>query len=149
MSLLRTLRTSVRNAQLQSLRYGKKQIDGEPHSRYWMSQGKLESPGDYYKYKYVFDDIPEATARFHRNATDPYADRVLYEWDNWMFDYHGQWWHMGSSFCHIMVIGLLPLMALGFWVSNAYAEERRYTWLGKRDPSGYTTDLMDIKYDYK
>ena len=149
MSLLRTLRSSARMAQIQSMRYGKKQVDGQAHTRYYMSQGKLEDAGDYYKYKYVFDDVPEATCRFARQPTDPLADRSLYEWDNWMFEYHGQWWDMGSSVMHIMFIGMLPLLVLSFWISNAGAKEGRYTWIGKRDPTGYTGDLQDMKISFK
>ncbi len=87
--LAKALRSSVQRPNLLSARYLMK--EGAPgtdttFNRGLLSAGKIEDAGDYFKYKYMFDDMPETVARFNRMGHNAYGERTLYEWDNWQFE---------------------------------------------------------------
>ena len=148
MSLLARLRLN-RNLLSSSLRYGKHQIKGDHTTRYDLSNGELESPGDYFKYKYVFDDHPETMGRFMKNKTDEYNDRVLYEWDNFIFAYHGEWWDMGKPWLHFMFAGIFVATYVFFKASDVEADTKGWTKCSKRDPTGTGGLIEFAHWSYK
>ena len=148
MSLLRNLRSPLYSNLLKNCaRYGPKS-DGTAATRYGLSRGELEDPGDYYKYKYMFDDTPEIIGRYKAVKTCPYADRVLYEWDNYIFEYYGQWWDIGHARYHLYFVGMFFAIWIGFLMSQETAEENRRVRYGKNDITA-CCELDFIYVNYK
>ena len=147
MSQLRSLRnTRLINHVKNSARYGGAN-QGPLDGKYYLSKGEIESPGDYFKYKYMFDDTPEYIGRYKPVATCPYADRVLFEWDNYIFEYYGQWWDIGKARYHFYFIGQLFLFMIGLTMSNMDAAKERRTVLGRNDASGCREcEVIEINY---
>eukprot|EP01017_Pseudomicrothorax_dubius_P050497 TRINITY_DN957_c0_g2_i1.p1 TRINITY_DN957_c0_g2~~TRINITY_DN957_c0_g2_i1.p1 ORF type:complete len:195 (-),score=26.12 TRINITY_DN957_c0_g2_i1:108-692(-) len=59
-------------------------------------------PKDIYKYHYVHDVYPDQMGGFHTHKRDPYVLHHLYLNEYHEFDYHGQWWNMGSFFVNLL-----------------------------------------------
>ena len=152
MSLLRSLRSvntyTSRALRTSAMRYGIKQ-DGSEGKRYELNPGdKIEDPGDYFKYKYVFDDHPETLARFKKVSPDPFGDRTLYEWDNYIFEYHGQWWDTGKMPYHFAFMGIFVAIAVSFKLSDHTAKNRRRTIASKIDPTPGMRGHVEWQWNY-
>lgn len=152
MSLLRTLRTSTNLfKQTTSMRIGGSQLlkgDMKGVFAVKLSDGKIEGPGDYHKYHYVFDDNPEQIGRYAKPPTDPMADRTLFEWDNYVFEYQGQWWQTGNPFLHLCYIGMLFFFYISLTVSGAQDKRQRLIQC-KFDNSTGTNGLLEFNWDNK
>lgn len=56
---------------------------------------------------------------------DPYIEHNLYLMDNFMFAYHGQWWHIGSLLCNLVQFTMpLWVLLLVLWQQNANGSKR-------------------------
>ena len=73
-------------------------VDQEPHAL-----------GDYYKYIYANNVDPELFLGLNKPYPNAYEAAPLYEWDNWIFEYHGQWWDHGSPFANGFLL-IYPLL---------------------------------------
>ena len=63
--------------------------------------------GDYYSYIYAQDIQPEFFAGLDKPYPNSYYQAPMYEWDNYMFEYSGQWFDHGNPFLNWFWI-LLP-----------------------------------------
>ena len=138
MSLLRSLRTSSmfasRTLRTSSMRYGIRN-DGTEATKYMLKGDQIEDAGDYFKYKYVFDDHPETLARFAKAPQDPMGERALYEWDNYIFEYHGQWWDTGYPMYHLAFIGILFFFIVNLTINDQNSAEQRRCGIRYYDPT--------------
>ena len=75
-------------------------VDPEPHAL-----------GDYYKYIYANNVDPELLGGLNKAYPDSYEAAPMYEWDNWTFEYYGQWWDHGNPFFNSMIL-VYPVILL-------------------------------------
>ena len=75
-------------------------VDPEPHNL-----------GHYYKYIYANNVDPELFGGLNKAYPNSYEAATMYEWDNWSFEYFGQWMDHGSPFWNWVVL-LYPALII-------------------------------------
>ena len=60
--------------------------------------------GDYYKYIYANNVDPELFGGLNKKYPNSYEVAPMYEWDNWSFEYYGQWMDYGSPVINWLVL---------------------------------------------
>jgi hypothetical protein len=120
--MLRTLRAAVsKQSQCRAI---VKYVRGQ--SGHQIVNTEAQPEGDYFRYIYSKDNIPELLGGFKPPGPNAYLDKPLYESDNFQFEYHGQWWDLGGNKTLCMIYLLLPiLLTWGISVNKEMNETHR------------------------
>ena len=108
------LRTAFRNKVLSSVQQQSrwvKYIPGGDTSKVGVVDPNPHELGHYYKYIYANNVDPELFGGLNKPYPNSYEVAPMYEWDNWNFEYFGQWMDHGSPFWNWLVI-LYPAILL-------------------------------------
>ena len=114
--LRRVFRAKTQQLTQSNLRYNKYYLAGKRIP--WQYPGEAdnydpEPVGDVYKYIYNPEDVPDVGYGYHTKKHDPYLESTMYSFDNWQFEYEGQWWDIAGVFGGLLYL-LTPLYLI--WV---------------------------------
>lgn len=95
-----------------NLRYNKYTLAGRPYHVPYAGDTEVrqdEPVGDYYKYIYNADDIPDVGFGHPYPKHSSYGSSAMYAFDNWQYEYQGQWWDIAGIWNGIFYI-ISPLL---------------------------------------
>ncbi|KAL4433387.1 hypothetical protein ABPG74_017491 [Tetrahymena malaccensis] len=96
--------------------------------RAYMGNPAVQSPPkEFFNYHYVPDNYPDALSGFRIAYRDPFEVQHVFAYENWEYQYDGQWWSMGSLVCNVLFFCTPAFLYLILQVEDINAEKRRGT----------------------
>lgn len=127
--LRRILRKQTEKAQKHITNSGRwvKYVRGGDQTKVGVVNPDPNPYGDYFKYIYMQNTDPELMNGLDKPYPSSYKQSMMYEWDNFQFEYFGQWFDHGSPLANWFWITLpvtlfLVLFFESVWLFFLYFE---------------------------
>ena len=93
-------------------------VDGGDNNEVGVVNTSPNQVGDYYKYIYRHGVDPEFFQGVDFHAGNSYTEAPFYEWDNFLFEYKGQWWDHGNIYTTLRWLTVITVLFASVYQAN-------------------------------